>query len=680
MRAAQAARTLAWLTAVLVVVDVVVSAQAVQLTSETAVAVHGFPFIHGAVLGSAVMGALIVSRYDRHPVGWLLSAVGAFGAVSLVTEAYAYWVQESDGPGSASLGGVAAWVSTLFGGQIIIAAIALMFLLAPDGHLLSRRWRYAAWVTAFGALLCMVAVLSTPPATFRLVTGEEGMGPGRQLALTVGFLSISAGLALSVVSMLVRLHRSHGEQRQQLRLIALAAALPTFGVLCMLVVQLLNGGHQTWAAALPLFVSFFLMPILFAVAILRHRLYELEVIINRTVVVFAGIAFAAVGYTALVVSLGRLVEDSGRGFWLSLLTTAVVALAFQPLRRSVVRLANRVAYGQRAQPYGALAEFSRRLADAPPPGTLMTAVAETAARAVSASGAVASLDVPGGEPLRGAWGRAGAVPDHTVEVRLDDRVLGTIGVTFPPGRDLGEADLALLEAVAQQAAMAFRNTVLASQLAARVDELAHTTRELAESRLRLVEADDAARRGLEAAIARDLLPLIADLPSRISEVRASVAAGGAASGIEPLVADTNTALGTLRDLSRGVFPAQLARTGLEPALRSMLTRSPGAPTLTIDGVAGRRFSPRVEAALYFCCREAARSGEAVSSLRLGIDGAVVRLRIDGIAPSGLDLPAITDRIGAAGGSVTVQGGDVLLVSVPASPAVAEAAAGGVPGG
>jgi signal transduction histidine kinase len=227
--------------------------------------------------------------------------------------------------------------------------------------------------------------------------------------------------------------------------------------------------------------------------------------------------------------------------------------------------------------------------------------------------------------------------------------------------------------------MAFRNTVLASQLAARVDELDRTTRQLAESRVRLVEADDAARRGLEAAIGRDLLPLVADLPARIAGVRSTVAAGGSASGIDALVADTNTALGSLRDLSRGVFPSQLARAGLEPALRSMLARTAGAATLTIDGVAGRRFSSRVEAALYFCCQEAARSGENVSSLVLGADGEDVRLRIAGIAPQGLDLPGITDRIGAAGGSLTVEG-DVLLVTVPASPAVAEAALGVVPQG
>ena len=70
------------------------------LLSETAVAVHGFPFVHGAVVGSAVMGALIVSRYDRHPIGWLLCLVGTVSSVSPAAEAYAYWVQEADGPGS----------------------------------------------------------------------------------------------------------------------------------------------------------------------------------------------------------------------------------------------------------------------------------------------------------------------------------------------------------------------------------------------------------------------------------------------------------------------------------------------------------------------------------------------------------------------------------------------------
>ena len=142
-----------------------------------------------------------------------------------------------------------------------------------------------------------------------------------------------------------------------------------------------------------------------------------------------------------------------------------MALAFQPLRRFVVRLANRVAYGARAQPYEALADFSRRLAAAPDPDDLLPAVAEAAARAVSGRGARASLDVPGGAPVSGTWGWGASVDDdspvHVVPVRIEGRELGRIVVALPRGRALRPSDLRLLEALADQTAVAFRNTSLA---------------------------------------------------------------------------------------------------------------------------------------------------------------------------------------------------------------------------
>ncbi|HQR27951.1 MAG TPA: hypothetical protein PLP61_13005, partial [Nocardioides sp.] len=368
--------SLVGLTVVLLTADVVVSAQAVSLTSETAVAVHGFPFVEGACLGCALMGALIVSRYERHPIGWLLSAVGVLTSISLLTEAYSYWVRESGGPGSWALGGISGWVSQLFGGQIAVALLALMFMLAPDGRFLSRRWRRAALVPVVGAVLCLVAILSFPPAEFDLMSGDESFGTVRLTMLSVGFTMISLGMVLGLVSMVVRLRGSTGEERQQLRPIALSAGLAAVGLVILFVGQAVNGGRQTWLSGVPLNLSFFLMPILFAVAVLRYRLYDLDVIINRTVVVAAGAGFAAIGYTTLVVLAGRQVEGRTGGFWLSLLATVVVALAFQPLRRVVVRLADRAAYGERAQPYEALADFGRRLAQAPDPDDLLPAVAE----------------------------------------------------------------------------------------------------------------------------------------------------------------------------------------------------------------------------------------------------------------------------------------------------------------
>jgi hypothetical protein len=296
---------------------------------------------------------------------------------------------------------------------------------------------------------------------------------------------------------------------------------------------------------------------------------------------------------------------------------------------------------------------------------------------VSATAALAALDVPGAEPLTGCWGDPPALWDETLPVLLDGRELGTIAVALPRGRSLDDADRRLLEAVAQQAAVAFGNTVLASQLAAHVDELERTTRELTDSRRRLVEADDAARRSLEAAIGRDVLPLVADLPARVRGVRAAVASGAADPGVEPLVADTNRALEALRELSRGVFPAQLARAGLEPALRSMLTRTDSRAALTVDGVAGRRFPARVEAALYFCCVEATRAGAGVEALRLELEDDAVQLRVEGVDPADLDLRAVTDRLGAVRGTVAWEGRTVRVwVPVPApGPATASAAVG-----
>jgi hypothetical protein len=611
---------LAIVSVVAVLLDVAVSAQAVPLLSETSVAVHGFPFVHGAVVGSAVMGALIVARYERHPIGWLLLAVGVAGSLSLVTEAYAYWVQEAGGPGPESLASVAAWLSALLGGQLETAAIALMFLLAPDGRLLTRRWRAAVWLVAAGTALCVTAVLTLDPTRYVLVTSAQRVGPVRSAMLFFGFLAIGLGLLVAVVSMVIRLRRSTGEQHGQLRLIAIAAALPAGALVWMLVVQELSGGRQTWLAALPLSIAFFCLPLLFAVAVLRHRLYELDVIINRTAIVLTATGFAAVGYTTLVVTVSSLIGRETSGLWLSLLTTALVAVAFQPVRRRVVRFANRLAYGSRAQPYEELADFTRRLVGTPTVDGLLPAVAAATGEALGARSASASL---GGRIAR--WGDGG---DDGTRHEVAVTETGSIAVTLPRGRRLRAADEGMLAAVGQQAEVAFRNVTMEQLLADQVSALRTTNAELARSRARLVEADDAVRRDLEAAIARDVLP-------HLTAVAEGLRRGD---DVEPLVAEVNTGLEALRDLTRGVFPMQLTRSGVEAALR-------GFP-LTVDHeLRGRRFPARVEAAIYYCCTQAHASS---ATLTHGTTGTV--LTLSGVT----EVPRqVLDRVEAAGGSVAL---------------------------
>jgi GAF domain-containing protein len=663
---ARIAWLLAGVTLVLVVVDALVTAQYRPLLSEAAVAVHGFPFVNGAVLGCAVMGALILSRDQRHPVGWLLMVVGVTSALSIVCEAYSVWVVTEGGPGSRSLGGVFGWVSVLVGGQLAIGAIALMFLLAPDGRLLSRRWRHAARGVALGELMCAAALLATNPARYDVLARTDAEGGAQAALYSAGFLLICVGLLGSLVSILVRWRRAQGEQRQQVRVIAASAVLVSIGLLALVVVQIFNGGRQTWAASLPLYVSFLLLPVLFAIAVLRYRLYDIEVIINRTVVVAVGSAFAGIGYAILVVAVGTLVDRQTGGFWLSLLGTALVALAFQPLRRRVIRFANRLAFGSRAQPYEALSEFSRRLAETPAPGALLPAVAEAAGRAVSARRATATLEVSGVAVVAADWGddAVEGMDSHVVPVRHGDTVLGRIEVCVPKGRPLRASDERLLRALANQAAVAFRNTALGTQLAVRVEELDRTTHELARSRSRIIEADAAARRALEAAISRDVLPHLVSLPVELARARAAVVEGVPTNGIDLLVASTNTALESLRELTRGVFPTQLAKAGLEPALRTLLARNGPAPALSVDpSAAGLRFSSRVEAAVYFCCAEATRSAPRLTSVELSLVGAELVLRVQGGAGAAVDRQAMLDRVAAAGGSLSTAP-DLLDVTIP----------------
>ncbi len=661
---------LAAVTFVLVVTDVTVTAQYRHLLSEDAIAVHGFPFVDLAVLGCSVLGALILTQAPRHRVGLLLCMVGITGSISLLAESYSIWVTSENGPGSNDLGGMAGWLSTLLGGQVAIAGLALMFLLAPDGRLISRRWRYAAIVTVVGALLATIAVLTENPLDYNLVTLAEGRGKLATLLASVGFVLIAVGLVASAASMVVRLRRSSGEVRQQVRLIALSAGLIAFGVVALMVLQILNGGHQTWAASVPLFVSYTLLPVLFGIAVLRYRLYDVEVIVNRTLVLALGSAFAAIGYTTLVVVVGKMVGRTTEGLWLSLFATALVALAFQPLRRQVVRLANRLAYGSRAQPYEALHDFSHRLAETPSPATLLPAVARAAGEAVPAAGTAALLRARGGPAVSSEWGRIGSPEEaHRAVVRHGREELGSIQVWSRDGMRLRPSDVRLLEALADQTAVAFYNAGLEAQLAAHVAELDRTTDELARSRARIIEADDEARREMEAAISRDVLPHLAAVPPGIARARAANAAGQVATGLDDLVSTTNTALEALRELTRGLFPTQLTRAGLEPALRSFLARRGSSGVLRSDGeVASARFAAPVEATVYSCTVGALRQFAEVSSVDLFVQDADLVVSVRGTPRRPVDavaVRAVRDRAEALGGSISSTAGEV-VVRVPQS--------------
>jgi signal transduction histidine kinase len=354
------------------------------------------------------------------------------------------------------------------------------------------------------------------------------------------------------------------------------------------------------------------------------------VILSRAIVLGVLAAFVTVGYIAVVVAIGAVLMAVGAPgsslYWPSLVATALVAVAFQPLRRHVLRLADQLVYGNRAAPYEALATLSRQLADSPSPDALPARVAEATGRAVGAAGLTVRLGEPR-EPSQvrsAAWSDTGSAPESmrvgvptlVLPVQNMGEQVGSIEVTLPPGRALRTFERNLLEDVAAQAGVAFRNALLQAELNARVEQGDAQSAELAASRRRLLGIEDEARERLADAIQRSVVPHLAAVDTELT-------AGPATDRylpqqLEPLIGETERALEELRTVCRGVFPALLDRRGLTPALAAQLDLTHPHTLLDIDDTANRRLNRAVEAAGYLFCLEVAPTDRS-SLIKLRVD-------------------------------------------------------------
>src|SRR3954470_10100924 len=640
---------LVMLSLMLAVADTVFTELHTPLFSQAAWIDHGWPMISLTTLACSVMGALVVARYPRHPIGWLLLD-GGLSTISISTEAYSLWALDGSGHGPALAGHLSGWVSLLFGAPLAMTAVVVIFLIAPAGTFLSRRWRWVAVTAVIGLVLYTSAVATLSPTHY--VIDSTNVGPGLSLLAGAGIVLMIASLIASTVCLVIRLRRAQGDTRRQLLWVTASAALLAGAFVWFLVFQKLNSNQKTDTSVVLLYIAYLSLPICIAVAVLRHRLLDIDVIVNRALVVFLATALVGVAYVLLVVALGSILGGHV-GFWGSLLATAVVAIAFQPARRRIVRIADRLAFGASAEPYDALAEFSRRLGDSPDPSDLLPAVAEAAANAVGARRAVVTLALPSAADRFVTWpadSAAGAGPTADIPITDHDEVLGSLRVEMTPGRSVRSRDTALLTDLADQAAVAFRNARLSAELSYRVVELDEQSRTLVESRHRLITAGDAERSRLERAVTREVAPHLADLPEELDRL----ADGGpvTAEVVRPLRAHAEAALESLREITRGVYPAQLGRTGLEPALRSLLARRDDT-TLTVVGNGELpRSDARLEAAAYFCVAEAVRDLGGPVEVSLARQQQDVRVLIDGQADGELPLANMRDRAEALGGTIS----------------------------
>jgi hypothetical protein len=315
---------------------------------------------------SGVVGAVVAARRPRLPIGWLLVGIGLLMALGLAAGQYAV-VAVLDAPGSLPFGPAAAWLSAWpFAAGFLL--LPFLFLLFPTGRLPGPRWRPLAWAGAavYAANVFGVAFQPGPINPEELGPLENPLaipalgGPGDLPARIVIPLMLLVVLA-SVASLLVRLRRSVGVERQQLKWFAYAAGL--FGLATFVnVVASLLGADQ--AGLFVTTVPVVALPVAIGVAVLRYNLFDIDRVINRTLVY--GLLSALLGalYLAIVFLLGRLlVPVTGDAALAVAGSTLAVAALFQPARRRVQKLVDRRFDRRRYDAARTVAAFSTRLRD-----------------------------------------------------------------------------------------------------------------------------------------------------------------------------------------------------------------------------------------------------------------------------------------------------------------------------
>ncbi len=603
------------------------------------------------------VGGLIASRQPATPIGWLLLSAGLMSGVQEAAQQYAILsLQEGGLPSGAN----AAWFPTWIWVPGT-AAVILALLLFPNGRLRSPRWRPILWLLAFGAVFASIglALAPGPLENFRPVINPLGIDGTRGIMfvfVAAGMAAYMLGIVGAAVALAFRFRSARGEERLQMKWIVLAASLMAVSLASSFgwALPSLSGDDFPDLFENLVVLSFAGVPVAMGIAILKYRLYDIDLVINKTLVYGMLAAFITVVFLAIVVGVGTAL--GGGSTFLAAVAAAVVAITFQPARRWAQHLANRVVYGERATPYEVLSGFSERLADTYSVDDVLPRLARVLAEGIGASRVAISLGSTDHERTVAAFpdGSDPTVGGREFEVRHQGKLLGSISVAMPPNEPLGPTQEKLVADVAAQAGLVLRNAAL-------IDDLR-------TSRQRLVTAQDQERQRIERNIHDGAQQQLVALAVRLKLADGLVGRDEARAHdmLAELHDDTTRALEDLRDLARGIYPPLLADKGLAAALESQARKSPTPVTVASDGIG--RYPQEVEAAVYFSCLEAlqnaskyAHASEVIVRLLTQANGGLTFEVIDDgqgfdpvAASRGSGLQGIADRLAALGGEVAVR--------------------------
>ena len=632
-----------------------------------------------AVVGTAflVAAGMAMRAQPSNGAVWALTGAGWFGMASsfgshlaaVRTGLTVAVIEEGTVPGGpadydtlSALGinvSMWAWIPSVF----LLATVFL--ILFPDGKAPSQSWRALVWIAggSIAALSLQGAVLTHP---WREGSYQDilAAGDGTTMAPPIGFaMLILMAVSLAAVGRtLVQLRKSTAEQRLQYRWVTWAVGLYVIvGIFAFSALQALGP-----AGGLLNTVLLANIPISMAVAITKYRLYDIDVVISRTLVAVVLVGFITLVYAAVVVGVGSLVGGSSVGW--SIVATALVAVVFEPVRDRVQRWVNRLVLGRRATPYEVLSDLTGRLAATEREEGLLDRMAQRLVEGTGADRAIVwtadgarlwpSACAPVSDGLGPVEG-VGVIPGAVVPISHEGEVLGALSVESRRGDALTPTEQRLVEDLAGSAGLLMRRLRLDA-------ELEQKAQELEESRRRLVGAQDVERRRLERELNEGAQQQVVALKVQLAMAEQQARGEGSektAALLAQMSAETQDAIDQIQALANGIYPPLLEAEGLATAVRALGELAP--VEVRVDSDVSRRYPLPLEGAVYFCVSEAltnaVKHGEAPIRIDLSDgSGELVFSVADsgsgfdpGSVTRGAGLNNMTDRLDALEGAIAI---------------------------
>jgi signal transduction histidine kinase len=608
----QIARRLSWsitfFSSVVVLIGLILSILALTANGNQTAFSHQF-FTPLLTITYCVVGALVASRHPRNPIGWMFCATGFLSAFNMLSSGYALYSELALTNDSLPGAMFARWMTIWIWIPNIFLPITFPLLLFPDGKLLSTRWRPIVWAAGFGLFSVILSIAFHPgPLKSIGLKGSNPYGiPDSEGVISV-ILSIAAPLLLvgvfgSIASIIVRFRSAVGIERAQLKWLVAAGVIVIVGNILSGIPWWLWGDNPVTQELSIVITDITIVTIVVAtgVAILRYRLWDIHIFVNRTLV-YGSLTALVIGlYVVIVGSLGTLLQTGGN-LPVSLFGTGIIAISFQPLRERLQRGVNRLMYGESDDPYGVLGHLSEQLEVVAASQSVLPTIVETVAEALKLPYVAISLMEGEQFAIAAEYSRSPvAISQDKDGMKILPLIyqLETIGQLLLVPRASGEAfsqtDHRLLETIARHAGVAAYNVRL--------------TQDLQRSRERLVTTREEERRRLRRDLHDGLGPVLAAMSFKLDAVYnlADRDAGAVKKMSTELKAQMQDVLADIRRIAYNLRPPALDELGLVGALKAHIASHNQAQGLQITLEAPENTPPlpaAVEVAAYRIALEA----------------------------------------------------------------------------